>query len=63
MGIQPTEADIGRKVIYREPGDFPGAKVEYGRITSFNDRFVFVRYGQHTSTSAATSREDLGWDQ
>lgn len=59
--INPTDTDIGRKVIYREPGDFPGAKVEYGRITSLNERFVFVRYGTG-STSAATDPADLEWD-
>jgi hypothetical protein len=28
--IQPTEADLGRKVVHRERGDFPGKKVEEG---------------------------------
>ncbi len=55
--INPTTDDLGRKVIYHSPG---GDKVEEGVITSFNDRFVFVRYGSNT-TSAATRREDLTW--
>jgi hypothetical protein len=58
--IEPTEADIGRKVVYRERGDFPGRKVEEGVITSFNPRVVFVRYGASV-TSAATDRDDLEW--
>lgn len=36
-----TEADIARKVVYQS---HPGAEFEEGRITSFNDRFVFVDY-------------------
>lgn len=60
--IHPTAEDIGRKVIYRDwcGGNLRGAKIEEGVITSFNDSFVFVRYGTG-STSAATSREDLEW--
>lgn len=58
--IEPTEADIGRKVVYRERGDFPGRKIEEGVITSINDHYVFVRYGSGT-TSAATQRADLEW--
>lgn len=56
--IDPTDADIGRKVIYR---DRSGYKIETGSITSFNDHFVFVRYGSG-STSAATVRETLTWE-
>ncbi len=58
--IEPTAKDIGRKVVYREPGDFPGRKIEEGVITSYNALFVFVRYGA-SSSSAATNREDLEW--
>jgi len=57
MGIEPTTADVGRKVIYRDVG---AAKIEEGVITSFNDNFVFVRYGANT-TSQATARRDLEW--
>ena len=53
--IEPTLADIGRRVIYRSPG---GDTVEQGTITSFNEQFVFVRYTAGP-TSAATRREDL----
>jgi hypothetical protein len=55
-GIEPSEADIGRGVIYRGFG--PDA--EQGYITSFNDHNVFVRYG-NSATSQATSRSDLDW--
>jgi len=56
--IAPTAADVGRRVVYcdRAGYSFP----EEGVITSFNERWVFVRYGTG-STSAATSRQDLEW--
>lgn len=59
--INPTEADLGRAVVYREYGDFPGRKIETGIITSFNDQYVFVRYGR-SQASQATSREDLEFE-
>jgi hypothetical protein len=56
-GIDPTQGDIGRKVVYRAA---PNYEPEEGVITSFNDRVVFVRYGSGV-TSAATERCDLDW--
>lgn len=58
--INPTEADIGRGVIYRADSKLEGER-EIGVITSFNDRCVFVRYGAKKN-SEATSREDLAWE-
>lgn len=55
--IEPTEKDIGRKVVYRAA---PFMAPEEGVITSINNEFVFVRYGSNT-TSAATRRKDLEW--
>ncbi|HEY4153532.1 MAG TPA: hypothetical protein VGM38_09445 [Pseudolysinimonas sp.] len=57
--IQPTQDDIGRKVVYREHGDFPGRKIEEGVLTSFNEKYAFVRYVG--VTSAATDFADLEW--
>ena len=59
--IDPTEADIGRGVVYQ--ASYPNAPREDGIITSFNEHVVFVRYaGQHPGTfGQATSREDLEW--
>jgi hypothetical protein len=57
MAIDPTEADIGRRVIYR---DLSGSKIEEGTISSFTAQYVFVRYGTG-STAAATHRRDLEW--
>jgi hypothetical protein len=51
--INPTMTDIGRNVIY-----LPRNQV--GVITSFTDKYVFVRYGMG-ATSAATRREELEW--
>ena len=56
---QPTEADIGRKVVYRERGDFPGKKVEEGVLTWFNGAHAFVRYSG--VSSAAIDFADLEW--
>ena len=49
--MKVTKDDIGRKVIYKP-------KNEEGRITSFNDRFVFVDYS-NSGRGQATKREDL----
>jgi len=57
--IEPTQGDIGRRVVYREHGDFPGRKIEEGTLTSFNEKYAFVRYGG--VTSAATDFADLEW--
>ena len=58
--IEPTESDIGRRVIYIG-NTYPGGKPEYGAITSFNGVNVFVRYDGKNS-SQATSPEDLEWE-
>ena len=55
--IEPTTADIGRAVLY---GPKYGQPLEEGVITSFNNVFVFVRYGTDKH-SKATLREDLRW--
>ena len=65
--INPTEKDIGRAVIY--DGNHGGPRSVYngiredGAITSFNRKYVFVRYkSQHPSQPGqATRREDLEW--
>lgn len=59
--INPTKDDIGRSVVYN--GNYNRVK-EYGVITSFNDKFVFVRYStQHASQGGiATLRKDLEYE-
>jgi hypothetical protein len=57
--IKPTQADIGRKVIYTG-NRYPDGKPEEGVITSYNTVAVFVRYGSDTG-SKGTSRADLEW--
>ena len=45
---------VGRKVVYTP---YHG-EIEEGVVTSWNDHFIFVRYGNNT-TSQATLREQL----
>jgi hypothetical protein len=59
MAIEPTQHDIGRRVIYTG-NRWPGGEPEEGVITSFNSAAVFVRYGRDAG-SKATSRTDLEW--
>ena len=64
LGIEPTEADIGRQVLYvphhaRDEG-FAHPDVEYGVISSFNHHCVFARYGSQPNAKA-TDRSDLSW--
>ena len=56
-GIKVAEGDIGRAVIYRTAPNF---EPEQGTITSFNDKYVFVRYGNGVR-GVATSPDDLDW--
>jgi len=58
--IEPTDADIGRTVLYTG-NRFVGGKVERGEIRGFNHWTVFVRYGAD-AVAKATSREDLEWE-
>lgn len=52
-----SDSDIGRTVVYD-----PGYKKEVGVITSFNDKYVFVRYGSDIH-SKATRRDDLKYEK
>jgi hypothetical protein len=56
-GIKVTVADIGRAVVYRTA---PNYEPEQGIITSFNDKYVFVRYGS-SIRGVATDPDDLDW--
>jgi len=56
-GIWPTDEDVGRGVVYTA---HEAAKPEDGVVTSFNDVFVFVRYGADKG-SKATRPQDLQW--
>lgn len=54
---QLTPEHVGRRVVYRP---WHGGH-EVGTISSWNDRFVFVRYGG-SSTAAATDPRDLEFE-
>lgn len=49
-----TEKDIGRKVLYRNYAD----KLKEGRITYWDDKFVFVDY-YNSGIGSVTKPEDL----
>ena len=55
--IEPTQADIGRRVIYT----MPHGEMTTGVISSWNDEWVFVRYTSG-DTAAATPREALEYE-
>ena len=50
---QLTAEDVGRKVVYKTL-----QVLEEGIISSYNDKYVFVKYGT-CSTAQATSPTDL----
>jgi hypothetical protein len=56
--INPSLDDIGRKVVYRDRGG--AIPPEEGVVTSFNDFYVFARYGRDC-TSKGAHRRDLEW--
>lgn len=48
-----TQEDIGRKVVYEKQHTS-----DEGTISSYNERYIFVKYGT-CATAQATSPEDL----
>ncbi len=55
-GLELKDTDIGAQVLYTPVvGGW-----ESGEIASFNDSYVFVRYGEDAG-SKATRGEDLVW--
>lgn len=59
--INPTEDDVGRKVVYIG-NRYQYGKLEEGVLTGMSalENSVFVRYGSDYS-SKLTSRSDLEW--
>jgi hypothetical protein len=55
--LEPKQSDIGREVIYRVHSN---AKAEEGVITRFNEKYVFVRFGEEEK-SVVTTRDQLEW--
>ena len=52
------DAEVGRKVIYTPYRGCDAKLKEEGVITSFNKKYIFVRYGSQTA-SLATEPSDL----
>lgn len=54
-----SDKDIGKAVVYTA---HDGAEPEQGKITSYNDTYIFVRYDVSSSWGGqATRPEDLKW--
>lgn len=58
MTIEEAKRNIGNSVTYTPFEGCGENQKEYGVITSVNERFVFVRYGNDVN-SKATRAEDL----
>jgi len=56
-----TEKDLGRKVIFIHPPETK-KEPEYGRITSFNDEYIFVDYS-NSGRGIATRAGYLHYDK
>ena len=48
------KSDVGRKVVYTPFVDCDPSLKEEGVITSWNDTFIFVRYGDEVHSKATT---------
>ena len=61
--IEPTTKDVGRGVVYvpRGPVIAGDLRRESGVVSSWNEYYVFVRFGA-LSTAMACRREDLQWE-
>ena len=58
--IEPTEEDIGRNVTYTPYRGCTTKQLEFGVVSSFNDTYVFVRFG-NDHHGKATRRDQLTW--
>ncbi len=56
----PKDGDIGKKVWYSPPGNFRTDEDEEGVVVSWNNTFVFVRFGNDTLPKGCR-RQDLWW--
>lgn len=52
MNLQEASKNIGRHVRYIPFKNCPPSEYEYGVITSCNDVYVFVRYGDDINSKA-----------
>ena len=54
-----TSSDKGSSVVYTPFEGCDEGLLEYGHITSWNDKFIFVDYGDSCGRGKATSPQDL----
>ena len=56
-----TKDDIGRKVVYEPFRHCDTSLLEEGVITSFNDTYVYVRYGSDVHSKATRANDLVFW--
>lgn len=61
MTLSEAREGVGRAVVYEPFKGCDQGQLEYGMITSVNERVAFVRYGSD-KYSKATAPEDLRFD-
>lgn len=54
-----SEAQIGRQVIYTPYGNFLNKKTEEGIISSFNDKYIFVKFNLNALNGIPCEPDDL----
>ena len=51
--IRVTPSDVGRAVVY---APYVGGPIEVGEITSYNESYIFVRFGNELTSKACYPR-------
>lgn len=59
--VEEAQKWVGRQVAYR--AGYPGAPEEYGVVTSVNELYIFVRFGNYGCSQACAPRDlRLVWE-
>lgn len=57
-----TDAVIGLRVIYTPYGYYENKKLEYGVISSYNNRYIFVKFRENATNGTACDPMDLDYE-
>ena len=57
-----VQSDVGRKVVYNPFKDCNPDQRETGVITSWNDKFIFVRYSNASTCGISTTPSDIEFE-